>query len=99
MKLLLYLPQKCNDMDRFNTANISSVDALWTLIQGQTQSVKDALYQRMEEANRQRKVLQQQQFVRKSLKRAFSELDEACSTTKDLPDAHDLFKLMDSNEG
>ena len=82
-------------MDRFNTANISSVDALWTLIQGQTQSVKDALYQRMEEANRQRKVLQQQQFVRKSLKRAFSELDEACSTNKELPDAHDLFKLMD----
>ena len=73
-------------MDRFNTANISSVDALWTLIQGQTQSVKDALYQRMEEANRQRKVLQQQQFVRKSLKRAFSELDEACSTNKELPD-------------
>ena len=55
-------------MDRLYTTNISSVDALWALIQGQTQSVKDALYKRMEEANRQRKTLQQQQYVSKSLK-------------------------------
>ena len=47
-------------MDRLYTKNISSVDALWALIQGQTQSVKDALYKRMEEDNRQRKTLQQQ---------------------------------------
>ena len=44
------------------------------------------------------KLLKQQQYVRKSLKRAFAELDEACSTNKELPDAHDLFKLMDSND-
>ena len=75
--------------------NISSVDALWALIQGQAQSVKDALYRRMEEANLQRKTLQQQQYVDKSLKRAFAELEEARTTNMELPDASDLFKLMD----
>ena len=82
-------------MDRLYTINISSVDALWALIQGQSQNVKDALYQRMEEANRQRKTLQQQQYVSKSLKRAFAELEEARTTNKELPDASDLFKLID----
>ena len=82
-------------MDRLYTTNISSVDALWPLIQGQSQNVKDALYQRMEEANRQRKTLQQQQYVSKSLKRAFAELEEARTTNKELPDASDLFKLID----
>lgn len=77
------------------TAEISPVDALWTLIQGQTQSVKDALYKRMEEADRQRKACQQQQFVRESLTRAFSELNDAQSSKTELPDASDLFKLMD----
>ena len=82
-------------MDRLYATNISSEDALWALIQGQSQNVKDALYQRMEEANRQRKTLQQQQYVSKSLKRAFAELEEARTTNKELPDASDLFKLID----
>ena len=49
----------------------------------------------MEEANRQRKTLQQQQYVSKSLKRAFAELEEARTTNMELPDASDLFKLID----
>ena len=53
------------------------------------------MYQRMEEANRQRKTLQQQQYVSKSLKRAFAELEEARTTNMELPDASDLFKLID----
>ena len=80
------------------TAEISPVDALWTLIQGQTQSVKDALYKRMEEADRQRKAIQQQQFVRESLTRAFSELSDAQYYKRELPDASDLFKLMDDED-
>ena len=80
-------------MDRLYTKNISSVDALWALIQGQSQNVKDALYKRMEEANRQRKTLQQQQYVSKSLKRAFAELEEARTANMELPDATDLFKI------
>lgn len=80
------------------TVEISPVDALWTLIQGQTQSVKDALYKRMEEADRQRKAIQQQQFVRESLTRAFSELSDAQSSKRELPDASDLFKLMDDED-
>ena len=54
----------------------------------------DALYKRMEEANRQRKTLQQQQYVSKSLKRAFAELEEAQTANMELPDATDLFKLI-----
>ena len=49
----------------------------------------------MEEANRQRKTLQQQQYVSKSLKRAFAELKEARTANMELPDATDLFKLID----
>ena len=81
-------------MEKSYTTNISSVDALWALIQGQTQSVKDALYQRMKEANRQRLTLQQQQ-CKQSLKRAFAELEEARTSNMELPDATDLFKLID----
>ena len=77
------------------STNINPADALWALIQGQTQSVKDALYQRMKEANRQRLTLQQQQFVSKSLKKAFAELEEARTSNMELPDASDLFKLID----
>ena len=57
--------------------------------------VKDALYQRMKEAKRQRLTLQQQQYVSKSLKRAFSELEEARTSNMELPDASDLIKLID----
>lgn len=39
------------------SSNISSVDALWTLIQGQTQSVKDASFRRMIEAEESKKDL------------------------------------------
>ena len=81
-------------MDRLYTKNISIADALWALIQGQTQSVKDALHQRMKEANRQRLTLQQQQ-CKQSLKRAFAELEEARTSNMELPDATDLFKLID----
>ena len=81
-------------MDRLYTKNISPADAIWALIQGQTQSVKDALHQRMKEANRQRLTLQQQQ-CKQSLKRAFAELEEARTSNMELPDATDLFKLID----
>ena len=89
------MPQKFDNMDRLYTTNINPADALWELIQGQTQSVKDALYQRMKEANRQRQTSQQQQYVSKSLKRAFAELEEARTSNMELPDASDLFKLID----
>ena len=93
------MPQKFDNMDRLYTTNISPADALWTLIQGQTQSVKDALYQRMKEANNQRLTLQQQQYVSKSLKRAFAELEEARTSNMELPDASDLIKLIDKQCG
>ena len=82
-------------MDRLYTTNISPADALWTLIQGQTQSVKDALYQRMKEANSQRLTLQQQQYVSKSLKTACAALEQARTSNTELPDASDSSKLID----
>ena len=54
------------------------------------------MYQRMKEANRQRLTLQQQQFVSKSLKKAFAELEEARTSNMELPDASDLIKLIDN---
>ena len=81
--------------------NLHSLMSLRIIIHQQSiinimrKNVKDALYQRMEDANRQRKTLQQQQYVSKSLKRAFAELEEARTTNKELPDASDLFKLID----
>lgn len=49
----------------------------------------------MIEADEQRKTYRQQQHIRKSLSQAFKELKEAKSSNTELPDARDLFKLMD----
>lgn len=83
-------------MENSSTMNINSVDALWTLIQNQTESVKAALYRRMVEVEEKRKTLKQQQYVRQSLSRAFKELEEAQNSNKELPDARSLFKMMDN---
>lgn len=80
-------------MENSSTININSVDALWTLIQNQTESVKAALYRRMVEAEEKRKTLKQQQYVRQSLSRAFKELEEAQNSNEELPDARSLFKI------
>ena len=48
----------------------------------------------LKEAKRQRLTLQQQQYVSKSLKRAFAELEEARTANMELPDATDLFKIL-----
>ena len=77
------------------TLNISSTDALWALIQSQTKSVREALYRRMIESENDKKTLRQQEYVRKSLKKALDELKEAKASNQNLPDARSLFKLMD----
>ncbi|MGN0048638.1 MAG: hypothetical protein ACI37U_07100 [Bacteroides sp.] len=77
------------------SSNISAVDALWTLIQSQTQSVRDALYHRMIEAEKSRETQQQKKFIRESLNRAITELKDAQLSNKELPNARDLFKHMD----
>lgn len=83
------------NMANTSTVDMNSVDALWTLIQNQTKSVKTALYRRIIEAEEKKKTLQQQNYVRQSLGRAFDELKEAQASGRKLPDARSLFKMMD----
>lgn len=83
-------------MANVSPAKISTVDALWTLIQSQTSSVRDALYKRVLEAEEKRKTSQQEECVKKSLTRAFSELADVGGNLDNLPDARDLFKIMDA---
>ena len=77
-------------------SDISSVDALWALIQSQTSSVRETLYKRVIEAEEKRKTQQQEEFVRKSLTKALAELNDAKDNIKRLPNARDLFEIMDA---
>lgn len=54
--------------------NISTVDALWVLIQSQTKAVRKALTERLLAERSQTKAKAQQQMIKESLTRAFDEL-------------------------
>ena len=56
------------------STEISTVDALWVLIQSQTKAVQKALIQRILESQTSEKTKSQQMMVRESLTRAFDEL-------------------------
>ena len=68
--------------------DISTVDALWVLIQNQTKSVRKALVKRILDDHEQQRTLAQQQMVKDSLTRAFDELHSG----KIRHNARDLFK-------
>lgn len=53
---------------------ISTVDALWTLIQGQTKAVRKALINRLLAEQKKSETEKQQVMVKESLTRAFNEL-------------------------
>ena len=82
-------------MENVFSSNISPVDALWALIQSQTKTVKEALYKKVLAAEEKRKTSQQEEFVRKSLTQAFTELNNAKGNLDQLPDARELFKMID----
>ena len=67
------------------TPEISTVDALWTLIQGQSKRVRQALIKRL---LAEHKTKAQQKMVTDSLTRAFDELHAG----KVRHDARNLFK-------
>ena len=67
------------------TSEISTVDALWVLIQGQTKAVRKALTERL--IADQNKTKAQQAMVKESLTRAFDELHSG----KVHSDARNLF--------
>jgi len=54
--------------------NISTVDALWALIQSQTKAVRKALTERLLAERSQTKAKAQKKMVKESLTRAFDEL-------------------------
>ena len=54
--------------------NISTVDALWVLINSQTKAVRKALTERLLAERSQSKTRAQQQMINDSLTRAFDEL-------------------------
>ena len=70
------------------TQDISTVDALWVLIQNQTKSVRKALVKRILDEYEQQLTMAQQQMVKDSLTRAFDELHSG----KVHHNARDLFK-------
>ena len=56
------------------STEISTVDALWVLIQSQTKAVQKALFQRILASQKSEKTKTQQKMVEESLTRAFDEL-------------------------
>ena len=56
------------------TNEMSTVDALWVLIQSQTKAVQKALIQRILASQTSEKTKAQQKMVKESLTRAFDEL-------------------------
>ena len=56
------------------STEISTVDALWVLIQSQTKAVQKALIQRILSSQKSEKTKVQQKMVKESLTRAFDEL-------------------------
>ena len=56
------------------STEISTVDALWVLIQNQTKAVQKALIQRILASEKGEKTKAQQKMVKESLIRAFDEL-------------------------
>ena len=71
-----------------HSQDISTVDALWTLIQNRTKSVRKALVKRILDDHEQQRTLAQQKMVKDSLTRAFDELHSG----KVHHNARDLFK-------
>ncbi len=57
-----------------HSTEISTVDALWVLIQSQTKAVQKALIQRILASQKSEKTKDQQKMVEESLTRAFDEL-------------------------
>ena len=88
-----YFPYLCPQKDKVmittipsQTSEISTVDALWVLIQGQTKAVRKALTKRLLAEQDKTKV--QKAMVKESLTRAFDELHAG----KVHHDARKLFK-------
>lgn len=96
-----------------NIQTLNTVDAIWTIIQSQSKAVRKALAKRLNEAEakevqekRMRTYaasLSQEQrekaySVAKSVSLALKDAKATKRENHKLPDAHDLFKIMDEED-
>lgn len=104
--------QKVYYMQTAQTLN--TIDALWTLIQSQSKAVRKALAKRLNETEKQeslskrmhsyeaRLTEEQRNAAHKlaeTVKQALNDVKKARRAGYTLPDAHDLFKIMDEDDG
>ena len=78
----------------FNQTTVTPVDALWSIIQSQSKSVRKALTKRLVEQDVEAETYRQQLIVKQRLTRALHELKEAQATGRELPKARDLLNEL-----
>lgn len=84
MRAILQMPQQ----------QISTTDAIWTLIVSQSKSIQKTLAKRLEAHLAEEKRLAQEKYVRDTLTSAMKEVRKAEAEGKELPDARLLFDHM-----
>ena len=85
MGALLQVPQQ----------QISTTDAIWTLIVSQSKSIQKTLAKRLEAHLAEEKRQAQEKYVRDTLTSAMKEVRKAETEGRELPDARLLFDHMD----
>lgn len=73
------------------TTAISPLDALWTLFQELPKASRKAFTERILEEDVRAEIMRRKLFVKQSLTQAFTELHEAKTSGRQLPDARHLF--------
>lgn len=74
---------------------MSQVDALWTLIQGQKKSVRQALVKRIIESDAEEvETARQKARIRKSIEKGWSEVKNSMQSGKELKSAEDLLREL-----
>lgn len=74
---------------------ISTTDAIWTLIVSQSKSIQKTLAKRLEAHLAEEKRLAEEKYVRDTLTSAMKEVRQAEAEGRDLPDARLLFEHME----
>lgn len=74
---------------------ISTTDAIWTLIVSQSKSIQKTLAKRLEAHLAEEKRMAQEKYVRDTLTSALNEVRKAEAEGRELPDARLLFDHMD----
>lgn len=85
MDALIHIPQQ----------QISTVDALWTLIMSQSKSIQKTLSKRLDAHLTEEKRLTQEKYVRDTLTSAINELRTAEAEGRELPDARLLIEQLE----